>query len=61
MVKAICCKTPIIAPINPRRKDEPIWLLCDASKLGIGAMYSQGTTQQKCCPAGFMSKRFTMA
>ena len=60
MVKATCCKTLIIVPINPRRNDEPIWLICDALKFGVGAMYSQGTTWQKCHPSEFMSKKFTI-
>jgi len=40
---------------------EPIWLICDTSKSGVGAMYSQGPTWQNCRPAGFMSKKFTTA
>jgi hypothetical protein len=60
MVKHICEKTPIIRPINPK-SNEPIWLICDASKSGVGAMYGQGPTWQKCHPAGFMSKKFTTA
>ena len=47
--------------IDPMRNDEPIWLICDAPKLGVGAMYGQGPTWQKCCPAGFMSKKFMTA
>ena len=60
MVKRICTKTPVIRPIDPRR-DEPIWLICDASKTGVGAMYGQGSSWQTCRPAGFMSKKFTTA
>jgi len=60
MIKRICCKTPIIRPIDPKL-GEPLWLICDASKTGIGAMYGQGPTWQKCKPAGFMSKKFTNA
>jgi hypothetical protein len=58
MVKHICEKTPIIRPINPK-SNEPIWLICDASKSGVGAMYGQGPTWQKCHPTRFMSKKFT--
>ncbi|KNZ74945.1 Proteinase R [Termitomyces sp. J132] len=39
----------------------PIWLICNASKIGVGAMYGQGPSWQKCWPAGFMSKKFTNA
>lgn len=60
MIKTICVKTPILKPIEPKKKD-PIWLICDASKSGVGAMYGQGPTWQTCRPAGFMSKKFTPA
>jgi len=60
MIKHICEKAPVIRPIEPSMK-EPIWLICDASKSGVGAMYGQGPTWQNCRPAGFMSKKFTTA
>ncbi len=60
MIKRICYKTPILRPIN-YRSDEPVWLICDASKTGVGAMYGQGPTWNVCRPAGFMSKKFTYA
>ena len=60
MIKRICCKTPIIRPIT-YQSDEPVWLICDASKTGVGAMYGQGKTWQTCRPAGFMSKKFSYA
>jgi hypothetical protein len=61
MIKMICCKTPIIHPIDPASNGEPIWIICDTSKSGVGAMYRQGPTWQKCHPARFMSKKFTTA
>ncbi len=60
MIKVICCKTPILRPIDPKL-NEPIWVICDTSKLGVGAMYGQGPTWQTCRPTGFMSKKFTIA
>lgn len=60
MIKRICYKTPIIKPID-YKSDDPIWLICDASKTGVGAMYGQGTDWTNCRPAGFMSKKFTYA
>ncbi len=60
MIKATCNKTPILKPIDPR-KGESIWVICDASKSGIRAMYGQGDSWQTCRPAGFMSKKFTNA
>ncbi|KAJ3574767.1 hypothetical protein NP233_g1561 [Leucocoprinus birnbaumii] len=59
-IKAICCKTPILKPIDPKSK-EPIWVICDASKTGIGAVYGQGPTWDQCRPAGIMSQKFTAA
>ena len=60
MIKHICDKAPVIQPIEPKTT-EPIWLICDASKSGVGAMYGQGPTWKSCRPAGFMSKKFTTA
>ena len=59
-IKHICAKTPVLQPIDPKKK-EPIWIICDASVSGVGAMYGQGLTWQSCRPAGFMSKKFTNA
>jgi hypothetical protein len=59
-IKALACSTPILKPIDPR-KDDPIWVVCDASVSGVGAVYGQGPTWQTCRPAGFMSKKFTSA
>ena len=59
-IKALACKVPILRPIDPSR-DEPIWVICDASASGIGAVYGQGPDWQSCRPAGFMSKEFTAA
>jgi Reverse transcriptase (RNA-dependent DNA polymerase)/RNase H-like domain found in reverse transcriptase len=59
-IKAIACKSLILKPINPTCID-PIWVICDALTLGIRAMYGQGENWQTCCPAGFMSKKFTLA
>lgn len=60
MIRQVCCKAPILKPIDPR-KDEPIWVICDASKMGVGAIYGQGRTWNTCRPAGIMSKKFTHA
>lgn len=60
MIKYLACKAPILKPID-LRLDDPIWVICDASLTGVGAMYGQGPEWQKCQPAGFMSKKFTVA
>jgi hypothetical protein len=60
-IKEICASTPVLQPIRAKDNKEPIWLICDASKTGIGAVYGQGPTWQTCQPAGFLSKKFTTA
>lgn len=59
-IKALACKTPVLRPIDPRI-DEPIWVVCDASASGVGAVYGQGPTWQTCRPPEFMSKKFSAA
>ena len=59
-IKVIACRSPILKPIDPKSND-PVWVICDASMAGIGAMYGQGETWQTCRPAGFMSKKFSSA
>ncbi|KAJ8482182.1 hypothetical protein ONZ51_g5522 [Trametes cubensis] len=59
-IKALACKVPILKPIDPN-KNEPIWLICDASVYGLGALYGQGPNWQTCRPAGLLSKKFTSA
>ncbi|EEB91051.1 hypothetical protein MPER_10660 [Moniliophthora perniciosa FA553] len=58
-IQDLCCEgnIPVLRPINPKI-DEPIWVICDASVSGIGAMYGQGPIWQKCPSAGIMSKKF---
>jgi len=60
MIKNICCKAPILKPIDPRSQDK-IWVVCDASKTGVGAMLGQGVSWETCRPAGFLSRKFTAA
>jgi hypothetical protein len=60
MIKVLACKTPILKPID-LMTGEPIWLVCNASVSGVGAMYGQGADWRMCRPAGFMSQKFTAA
>ena len=60
MIKGMACKAPILKPIDTS-VDEPIWLICDASVFGIGAVYGQGPEWQTCRPAGFLSRKFSPA
>jgi hypothetical protein len=47
MIKVICCRTPVIKLLN-YELDEPIWVICDALKTGVGAMYGQGEDWATC-------------
>ena len=42
-------------------KNEPVWVITDSSRMGIGAMSGQGKSWDTCQPAGFLSKKFTSA
>jgi hypothetical protein len=54
MIKHICCNMLILVPVN-LALDMPIWVICDASVSGVGAMYGQGPEWHNCRPAGLMS------
>lgn len=57
-IKNLACKVPILRPIIPA-SGETIWVICDASLHGVGALYGQGPNWEVCRPAGLMSKKFT--
>jgi hypothetical protein len=59
-IKAIASRTPILVPLNPG-PEEHIFLICDASVSGVGALLGIGKDWQKCRPVGFMSKKFSTA
>ena len=50
----------MLKPIDPKNP-ETIWIICDGSKTGVGAVYGQGPDWQSCCPVGFLSKKFSSA
>jgi hypothetical protein len=59
-IKNVCASTPVLRPVD-LNSPEDIWVICDASVSGCGAMYGQGKSWQDCRPAGFMSKKFSNA
>lgn len=59
-IRDLARKTPILRPIDMKNPD-PIWVICDASSYGVGAVYGQGPDWKSCRPAGFMSKKFSSA
>jgi hypothetical protein len=58
-IKALACKALILRPVDPKNPD-PIWVITDGSKSGIGAVYGQGPEWQTCRSAGFLSKKFSV-
>jgi transposase InsO family protein len=59
-IKVLASRAPILKPVDPTHPD-PIWVICDGSKSGVGALYGQGHDWQTCRPAGFLSKKFSSA
>ena len=53
-------RSPILKPVD-FNKNEPVWVITDSSRTGIGAMYGHGANWDTCRPAGFLSKKFTSA
>ena len=59
-IKALVCRALILKPIDNNNPD-PIWVINDGSKAGVGAIYGQGPDWKTCQPAGFLSKKFSNA
>ena len=59
-IKALAGRAPILRPIDPNNP-EPIWIITDSSKSGVGAVHGQGADWETCRPAGFLSKKFSDA
>ena len=56
-IKALAARAPILKPVD-FSNNEPVWVITDGSKTGIGAVYGQGKSWEQCHPAGFLSKKF---
>ena len=59
-IKVLVCRAPVLKPINMNNPN-PIWVICNSSKSGVGAVYRQGPEWQTCCPTGFLFKKFSSA
>ena len=59
-IKLLAYRAPILKPIDTNNPD-PIWVITEGSKSGVGAVYGQGKEWQNCYPAGFLSKKFSDA
>ena len=57
-IKALAARAPILKPVD-FSSNEPVWVITDSSKTGVGAVYGQGKIWEQCPPAGFLSKKFS--
>ena len=46
-IKTLACKAPILKPIDHNNSD-PIWVITNGSKAGVGAIYGQGPNWKTC-------------
>ena len=59
-IKALAARAPILKPVD-FSSDEPVWVITNGSKTGVGAVYGQGNSWEQCHLAGFLSKQFSNA
>ena len=59
-IKALATRAPILKPVD-FSNNEPVWVITDGSKTGVGAVYGQCKSWEQCRPAGFLSKKFSNA
>ena len=57
-IKALATRAPILKPVD-FSSDEPVWVITDSSKTGVGMVYGQGKSWEQCRPARFLSKKFS--
>ena len=57
-IKALATKAPILKPVD-FSNNEPVWVITNGSKIGVGAVYGQDKDWEHCCPARFLSKKFS--
>ncbi|GAA5918691.1 hypothetical protein JCM1841_006242 [Sporobolomyces salmonicolor] len=59
-IKRIVSSLPVLKAVDQDSK-EPIWLMTDASKVGIGAVLLQGEDWKTALPCGFYSRQYIPA
>ncbi|GAA5921705.1 hypothetical protein JCM1841_007097 [Sporobolomyces salmonicolor] len=59
-IKRIVTSLPVLRPVDQDSK-ETIWLMTDASKVGIGAVLLQGEDWKTALPCGFWSRQYIQA
>ncbi|GAA5833759.1 hypothetical protein JCM3766R1_000089 [Sporobolomyces carnicolor] len=59
-IKKMITSLPVLKSVR-HNSDEPIWLMTDASKFGIGAVLLQGEDWKTAHPCGFLSRQYIAA
>ncbi|GAA5830263.1 hypothetical protein JCM3770_002640, partial [Rhodotorula araucariae] len=59
-VKRIVTSLPVLKPLD-QDSEAPIWLMTDASKVGVGAVLLQGPDWKTASPCGFYSRQYITA
>ncbi|GAA5846261.1 hypothetical protein JCM11251_007270, partial [Rhodosporidiobolus azoricus] len=59
-IKKIVTSLPVLKPVD-QESGVPIWLMTDASKVGIGAVLLQGEDWKTAHPCGFWSRQYIAA
>lgn len=59
-IKRIVSSLPVLRPVN-QDSEETVWLMTDASKVGIGAVLLQGEDWKRAHPCGFWSRQYIAA
>ncbi|GAA5882917.1 hypothetical protein JCM3774_000947 [Rhodotorula dairenensis] len=59
-IKAIVASLPVLQPLR-HDSDETVWLMTDASKVGVGAVLLQGPDWKTARPCGFYSRQYIAA
>ncbi|GAA6026234.1 hypothetical protein JCM8202_000461 [Rhodotorula sphaerocarpa] len=59
-IKRIVTSLPVLKPVDQSSK-APIWLMTDASKVGVGAVLLQGEDWRTAHPCGFWSRQYIAA
>jgi len=60
-VKLIVTSLPCLQPVDHSDGAAPLWVLTDASKVGVGAVLMQGPTWQEARPCAFYSRQYIAA
>ena len=59
-IKVLATRAPILKLVD-FSSNEPVWVITDGSKTGVGTVYGQGKSWEQCHPARFLSKKFSNA